>query len=454
MRRIIKFALVIAIIAIIVGGGYLFWPKPEHKPETVTYPEYVLNWAEAVKSQYGKTTLKVAAITHPATDAFKKMIPDFESLTGIKVTVTEMEETIYYEKLNLWVLGGITWDGIYAAGEAIPTLAMMNEQIIPLDSFIANESLTPEWFDFSDIVPAYRDTMIYQGKTYGIPFAGETVLVMYRKDLFEQYNKTPPETYEELLDLAKFFHKIDGKISGVSIRAQTGGLQNVWAWSSFLYGYNGSMITETLPYQLEFTKTETIDSLEYFIDLTKYGPEDIVGFSFPEAWTNFKLGKSAMLVEASAAAPIIEDPEFPVAGKVGYAKFPRGPAGECVFVGSTGLTIPETCKHKEAMWSLIVWLTSKYSSSKYLEYGGIVSRTSNLEEETYPYYKAILDTLNIAGNTSLSRKLRAFWGCSISFYAIQLEVSIIMGEAQVGTMTPEEACYKMQEKVWKILKSS
>lgn len=457
MKGIIKVALAIVIIAIIVGSCYIFWPKSGPELETVTYPESVLNWAEAVKSKYGNTTLKIAAITHPATDAFKKMIPYFENLTGIKVTMSEMDETIYYEKLNLWAVKGIPYDCIYAAAEAVPTLVMM-KQIISLDDFIANQSLTPEWFNFSDIVPAYRDTMSYQGKTYGIPFAGETILVMYRKDLFEQYGKTPPETYEELLDLAEFFDGItvDGKsISGVSIRAETGGQQNIWAWSSFLYGYNGSMITETLPYKPEFTKTETIDSLEYFIDLTKYGPPGIEGFSFPEAWTNFQMGKSAMLVEASAAAPGIEDPEKSlVAGKVGYAIFPRGPAGECAFVGGTGLTIPKTSEHKEAMWSLIVWLTSKYSSSRYLEYGGIAGRKSNFEEETYPYYKAILDTLNTAGNTSLSRKLRAFWGCTVSFYDIQVQVSTIMGLAQVGTMTPEQACYKMQEEVWKILKGS
>jgi len=453
MRGIIKVALVIVIIAIIVGAGYIFWPKPEHKPETVAHPQSVLNWAEAVKSRYGNMTLTLAAVTHPATDAFRKMIPEFEDLTGIDVVMTEMDETIYYEKLNTMVLMGIPYDGIYAASEAVPTLAML-KQIMPLDDFIANESMTPEWFNFSDIVPAYREIGSYQGKTYGIPIAGETVLVMYRKDLFEQYNKTPPETYQELLDLARFF---DGKtvngesISGVSIRAQTGGLENTWAWSSFLYGYNGGMVDlETL--QIEFTKKETIESLKYFINLTKYGPPGIEGFSFPEAWTNFQMGKSAMLVEASAAAPIIEDPEKSlVAGKVGYAKFPRGPAGECVFVGGNSLTIPEASKHKEAMWSLIVWLASKYNSPRYLEYGGVITRISNLEEKTYPYYEAILDTLDIAGNTSLSWKMREFFEVA-GFYEIKVQVSILMGEAQVGNMTPEEACYRMYEETRKILK--
>ncbi|WP_224966180.1 ABC transporter substrate-binding protein, partial [Klebsiella pneumoniae] len=77
----------------------------------------------------------------------------------------------------------------------------------PLDDLIADTALTPEWFDYEDIVPAYRNGISkYEGVTYGIPTAGETRFIAYRKDLFEKYGKQPPQTMDEFLELAQFFN--------------------------------------------------------------------------------------------------------------------------------------------------------------------------------------------------------------------------------------------------------
>jgi len=445
----IKIVTVLIIVVAVASIFYYAWPKAPG-PGPVEYPESVLSWAENIRSKYGGTELTVVMITHPSTDAFKKMIPEFENLTGIKVNISEYDEVTYTDKLMVMLgEGTIPYDGFACAMELLPTLAMYPEfgypeMIVPIDDFIADKSLTPEWFDFEDILPAYRDIMSYGGKTYGIMMAGETVMVMYRKDLFEKYDKEPPRTYDELLDLAKFFKEEVPEVeAGVSIRAETG-FQNMWSWGNFLYGYGGGMIDPTTM-TAEFNKKETVDSLKYFINLCEYGPVGILGYSFPEAWANFREGKSAMLVEASAACPGNEDPEQSVvAGKIGYAKFPTGPAGECAGVYGTGILIPAASEHKEAMWSLIVWLTSKYNSPKYLEYGGVANRVSDLEKKTYPYYETILKTVMEAGNTPLAKKMRAYYAIGPDFYPLWLSCATFMGQAQVGNITPEEACDEMQ----------
>ncbi|HBT18012.1 MAG TPA: hypothetical protein DEB05_13785, partial [Firmicutes bacterium] len=42
-------------------------------------------WADQVKKKMGGSKITIAAATHPSIEAFKKMTPQFEKLTGIKV---------------------------------------------------------------------------------------------------------------------------------------------------------------------------------------------------------------------------------------------------------------------------------------------------------------------------------------------------------------------------------
>ena len=52
----------------------------------------VEDWAAGIKEAYGGTEITVAVASHPSIEAFKTMIPRFEELTGISVTLDEMEE--------------------------------------------------------------------------------------------------------------------------------------------------------------------------------------------------------------------------------------------------------------------------------------------------------------------------------------------------------------------------
>ncbi len=58
-------------------------------------------WAKGVNDELGGTEIKIAAASHPSTEAFKKMTPRFEELTGIKVVIDEMEEGALGQKLLL-----------------------------------------------------------------------------------------------------------------------------------------------------------------------------------------------------------------------------------------------------------------------------------------------------------------------------------------------------------------
>jgi hypothetical protein len=56
----------------------------------------------------------------------------------------------------------------------------------------------------SQLLPIYKRLQIVDGKRAAIPlFAGNQLLLFYRKDILEQLNQSPPKTWEDVLDISK-----------------------------------------------------------------------------------------------------------------------------------------------------------------------------------------------------------------------------------------------------------
>jgi len=186
----------------------------------------------------------------------------------------------------------------------------------------------------------------------------------------------------------------------------------------------------------------------------EYAPPGVESFAFPEAWDAFMQGKTAMMVESSAGAPEVENPEKSlVAGKVCYSPMPAGPAGAFSGVWGWGYGIPDKSEKKEAAYSYIMYMTSKGLQDEYIENGGIVSRTSYLEnpekQTEFSYYQTIIDTLEQAA--VLMEK-----GYSVvipipEWNTLSDIAGTEGGKALVGQQTPEEACEKIQTQVEDLL---
>ena len=431
-------------------------PQPTQPTVATNAPQSVdpvEAWAKDIKAKYGGTELKLAVPSHPSTEAFKKLTPRFEELTGIKVVLDEMEEGALGQKLMLEIGAPTTsYDVIASYPEALPLMVDANF-LEPLDSYVADPTKTPSWYDNEDILKAFRDMMIIDGKHYAAPFAGETVFLYYRTDLFEKYGIQVPKTMDELMTAAAFFKDKEPGLSGISMRTRVG-WEMTYTWSVFIFPFGGEMLdpTNTKP---GFTKPETVASLKYLIDLMKFAPTGVESFSFPEAWDAFMQGKTAMMVEASSAAAEVENPDKSVvAGKVGFAPMPAGPVGAYSGVWGWGYGITAKSQNKDAAYAYIMYMTSKALQADYVNNGGIVSRSSILsdpaQQTQFPYYKTTLDTLKQAAD--LMSK-----GYSVVIPIPQWNtLSDIMGteggKALIGQQTPEDACQKIQTQVEDLLK--
>jgi len=451
--------LIVLLIALVAGcqAAPNVAPDEPAEPEEAVVLEVtgipeVDTWGAEVKSQFEGTTLRLAVASHPSTEAFKKMNAKFEELTGITLEVDEMEEGALGQKLLLESTSAEpSYDIIMSYPEAMPTLAGSG-YLEPLDSYIEDSSKTPVWYDYEDILQAYRDMMIFEGPHYAIPFAGETVFLFYRQDLFDKYEYLVPTTMDELMEAAAFFDSKEEGLSGISMRTRVG-WEFTYMWSVFIFPFGGEMLDPTMS-EPGLDKPETIASLQYLIDIMEYAPTGVESFSFSEAWDAFMQGKTALMVEASAAAPEVENPDKSVvAGNVGYAPMPAGPAGAYSGVWGWGYGMPAGSPNKDAAYAYIMYMTSRAMQDEYIENGGIPSRSSYLEDPDKqaenPYFEATLNTLDQAADL-----LEKGYGVVIPILEWSAFSDILGtegGMALIGQKTAEEACQRMQDQVEDLL---
>jgi ABC-type glycerol-3-phosphate transport system substrate-binding protein len=440
-----KMVWVLVMLWVLVGTG---WALADLPPE-------VNNWVNMVRENYSGTTITCAFCPHPTTDAMQAMVDEFTALTGIKVRWDIIEEGYLRQKLLLeheartGVYDVLLIDAFNMAEYAPSGVA------VDLKPFLENQALTPGWFDYQDILPAYREGIgMYQGTIYGIPVAGETRYVGFRKDLFEKYGQKPPETMEEMLNLAKFFKGKEKDLFGIAMRGQKG-IHFGSGWMTTMYQLGGQFLDQKTWKPL-VNDSKTVASLEYYVDLLRQGPPDIGVYTHEEAVSAFTTGKTAMWFDSTALTPWIIDPtKSKVADKVGFVPPPKGPAGAYGALAgwNVGISSDSQSKKQEAAWAFIVWMTSRFKAKDYVKLGGTPVRQSVYQDEelitanwTFPIQLASLERAYNLVKDGIS------WIPPHPKYMKVLEVVGSYGsDVLAGLMSAREALDKAQVDVEKIM---
>jgi hypothetical protein len=63
---------------------------------------------------------------------------------------------------------------------------------------------------FTEYVPYYRDvSAVVNGRTIGVPLDGDTLLLYYRKDLFQKHKLRVPQTWDDMLAISRQMNSTD-----------------------------------------------------------------------------------------------------------------------------------------------------------------------------------------------------------------------------------------------------
>lgn len=319
---------------------------------------------------------------HPMADALIAMIPEFETLTGMKVTYSVTPENDFFTKLTSQLAAGDGSLDVYMCGPATIWQYSTGKWIESLQPYIENPALTSPSWDFSDIFPNAVNVNRWtgqqfgglgQGPLYAIPMNEEGYSIAYRQDVLEKAGVAVPQTVDELIAAS---HQLNGyKMEGKTLNGFVGRGQEFWP--TLITGY-GAILVAYGAKDLNPDGTSAADSPQAieatrkWIQLLKAGPSDIASYGWQQAQANFAAGNSVFLLDADHMAAVFEDPkQSQVVGKVGYALEPSGPAGRGAGIWLWSLGMNSFSKRKDAAWLFIQWASSKPIMTRTIAFGNI-----------------------------------------------------------------------------------
>jgi|HigsolmetaGSP12D_1036236.scaffolds.fasta_scaffold00285_17 multiple sugar transport system substrate-binding protein/sorbitol/mannitol transport system substrate-binding protein len=329
-----------------------------------------------------KETVEITAAMqqHTAVDAIQAMLPEFEKQTGIKVKFDILPQEELHSKTELALASNSGQYDVIMMDMMFTAQYSKADWLAPLDDLISQNEATVQ---SSDFLSGFYNAFKNDNKTYGLPFYGESTMLMYNKEMFQAAGiANPPSTFDELIADAKKLTK-DGKY-GIALRGMRGEGMNIYVWAGFYNAFGGKWLKDGKP---DINSPEAIKATEVYADLVKnYGPPGGANFSWDQVQLALQQGTVAMAIDATNFAPRLESPEnSKVVGKIGYAMVPSGPAGSSPSVYTAGLVIPKNSKHIDAAFKFIAWATSKEVQLKTALNGlrGDVTRKSVWEDESF-----------------------------------------------------------------------
>ncbi|HSR11502.1 MAG TPA: extracellular solute-binding protein [Thermodesulfobacteriota bacterium] len=416
------------------------------------YPQEVLDWAKEVKAKVGGQKITVASIEITAMDAWKKMAPDFEKLTGIQVGWYSVELSKLHDRYLLDNAGKTGLFDIMYCSKAFGYSLREMGAIESIQPWLDNQKAvkTPAWFDYKDFIGPLRfANEDLNGKAFAFPATGECAVMAYRKDLFEEYKQPYPKTWQDVLKTAKFFNdkkikKDNVQVYGIVMRGRPafGGANFPvplvgFNWGAKLYDYKTKKVVWDSP--------EAVASLEFLVELVKNGHPQISSLSATESTSSFAGGQGATCLEVSALMPVVENPKTSkVAGKVHYEPVPMGPKNDFNTISGAGLAMSSQTKNKDAAYAFLVWMLSRANGNIYVDNGGAVVRSSLITKRKadIPYYDA-----TIKGFDQAQKMLDAGWDAQPKTRWTMAWTNTFAkygSGAFAGQMTPKDAVKSMQ----------
>lgn len=216
---------------------------------------------------------------------------------NIKIQFRPVKSTNYDSVLQTAMDGGKGPDIMYTrAGEGTLQYAAAN-MLQPLDKVVDFKTINNK---------ASLASAQYKGKTYGVPFAIQTMEVFYNKDIFSKHNLQPPKTWSDFMHICQV---LKGK--GVT-PISTMGLQN-WMLALNFDEVGATFMSNNFTQQLvdkkaKYTAAPYVNALSHYQQLAPYFEKNFkaVGSGGSEQETDFALGKSAMVMDGIFDIPTIQ----------------------------------------------------------------------------------------------------------------------------------------------------
>ena len=413
------------------------------------------DWSTVLKKHDGEA-VNIMSIQDPFIDAVRKISPDFEKLTGAKVTTDGFGYDPLHEKE---ILGCSQNDGQYD---------VLFIDGIWIGEFVEAGCLDPvedRWSDtdpkliaWDDYVESFAGQAVWDGKKQCLPIGAYWQMVHYRKDLFDKAGLKPPTTLKETMDAAKFFTNNPDYpgMTGYAMNDRRGAAagQQYFEW---IYSNGGKPWVSNYPGSPDpyadqtslLNSPESVSIVQFMKDMVPFGPPGVEQFAWDERFNAFAQGNVAMINAWSVQTPGLNDPKVSkIVGKWDVAMMPHAEGKESVPpVGGWIMCLNKHGTRKDAAWDYMRWLASPEVHKQWVLLGAPPARHSTFQDpevqKAQPWVPTLYETAKKAWIEGRPRHPLTFQMID----AIGLQVN----RAIIGEATPQAAMDQAQQDVTKML---
>ena len=308
----------------------------------------------------------------------------------------------------------------------------------------------PQHVDLDRIHPmARRYLMEYpagSGNYFAAPCETDALGFVYRRDWFEspvererfqdKYGRElkPPDTWQEFLEIAEFFHRPAEKRYGCALLTGRGYDSLVMGFQPFLWSWGGSWGNrDTFEISGYIDSEESVLGLQFLINLLQYAIPGGINSDYMQVLDAFMNGSTAMVLDYFPFYPGIVDA---MGTKAGFFLVPRNGDSRVISLGGQGFSISTKVspKQQELAKQFIAWFQQTKVQEKWITFPGCFTAnidllTSKEFASAYPFNATFAQSLNY---------LRDFWNVPV-YNELLAAAQRSLGEALDGAKGPAEA---------------
>jgi len=313
---------------------------------------------------FADVTINIALANNPISQALAKLAQANYKADGVTVNIAVLPENDLRQKLTTEAsTGGNTYDMFYIGPYEASTWAK-NGWLENLEPYFASlPASKAQWYDRSDLIKGMVGSLSLDGKSYALPFYGESSFIMYNKALFAAKKlKMPAEpTWDQIYEFAKKINDPSKGIVGMTMRGTPGwGMSGapfvtiVNAFGGRFYDMNWRATVDTPEQRAAWKMYKKI--------LKDAGQKDILSYTYNECIALMQSGKCGIYYDATSLAPPLEAVGSKVKGKIGYVMPPHEKMKTntaWLWNWAMGINPKSDADKKKAVFDFMLWATSK-----------------------------------------------------------------------------------------------
>jgi multiple sugar transport system substrate-binding protein len=440
------------------AGGSRPGPAGEHPTGPAAAHEHARQWRAFTAGLRGKwkgRTLSVIGVDDPYISAYERIVPEFERLTGARVTTAFHPYQPTYLLENLVGRSGLATPDILIFD--VPWVGRFSTYVEPLNARLA---ATPKALvRYDDFFAVARHGATWKGRVTGLPFAPYFLVNIYNTRLLRRAGvDRPPRDYDELVRVARTVtEKVPGT-AGVVLNNETGAAAGQ-AYFEYIHNMGGRPFPGMHPgspdhyadMTPQFTSPASISVVKLFKKLLPYEPPGRMSMEWHRRFAAFATAKAALFSSWNYDIGPLTDPrKSAVGGDFDVQPALRRKGVDLTTpVGGYEMGINRRSRNKDLAWDFMLWLSSPEIGARFASLGGFPARYSVLRDpglnERFPYY----------------RTLRRIVGTGFPFlpqipesYDIVETLGTWISKALYGELTVEEAMARADREVGLLLRDA